>query len=272
MRAAVKSSLLFVDSARDYGFGKGPKLIGMCCPDEVKISSKYTPFTKFNPGQVRESVGKDLKDFGRTSIDVYWLHMPNDIPQYMKELIELYREGKIKNIGVSNFNLQECKIAKSILDKAGIPLFGVQNHYSLIDREWEKNGLLSWCKENGAQFWAWAVLEEWILIGPKQKDEKFSIIKAIYSRKRRKLDRLFALMKEVAENHAMTIPQVAISFVANKGIVPICGCRKPYQVEQLGVAANIKLSKAEMIKLEEVADELNIKVLGPDMFRFAVRK
>lgn len=272
MRAAVKSSLLFVDSARDYGFGKGPKLIGMCCPDEVKISSKYTPFTKFNPGQVRESVGKDLKDFGRTSIDVYWLHMPNDIPQYMKELIELYREGKIKNIGVSNFNLQECKIAKSILDKAGIPLFGVQNHYSLIDREWEKNGLLSWCKENGAQFWAWAVLEEGILIGPKQKDEKFSIIKAIYSRKRRKLDRLFALMKEVAENHAMTIPQVAISFVANKGIVPICGCRKPYQVEQLGVAANIKLSKAEMIKLEEVADELNIKVLGPDMFRFAVRK
>jgi len=39
---AVKSDLLFVDSARDYGFGKGPKLIGMCCPDEVKISSKYT--------------------------------------------------------------------------------------------------------------------------------------------------------------------------------------------------------------------------------------
>ncbi len=126
MKTAVKS---FVDSARDYGFGKGPKLIGMCCPGEIKISSKYTPFTKFKPGQVRESVDKDLKDFGRTSIEVYWLHMPNDIPQYMAELIELYQEGKIENIGVSNFNLQECKIAKSILDKAGIPLFGVQNHY-----------------------------------------------------------------------------------------------------------------------------------------------
>ena len=143
MRTAVKSDLLFVDSARDYGFGKGPNLIGMCCPDEVKISSKYTPFTKFKSGQVRESVGKDLKDFGRTSIEVYWLHMPNDIPQYMEELVELYREGKIQNIGVSSFNLQECKMAKSILDKAGLPLFGVQTHYSLIDREWEKNGLLS---------------------------------------------------------------------------------------------------------------------------------
>ena len=272
MRIAVESKLLFVDSARDYGFGKGPKLIGMCCPKDIMISSKYTPFTKFKSGQVRQSVEKDLKDFGRKSIEVYWLHMPNDIPQYMEELIELYREGKIGNIGVSNFNLQECKLAKSILDKAGIPLYGVQNHYSLIDREWEKNGLLSWCGENGVQFWAWAVLEEGILTGPKQQGEKFAIMKAIYSRKRRKLNRLFALMKKVAERHDMTIPQVAISFVANKGIVPICGCRKPYQVEQLKVAADTKLSEAEMRKLEEVADELNVKVLGPDMFRFAVRK
>lgn len=272
MQAAVKSKLLFVDSARDYGFGKGPKLIGLCCPDEIKISSKYTPFTKFKPGQVRESVEKDLNDFDRTSIDVYWLHMPNDIPQYMEELVELYREGTIKNIGVSNFNLRECKLAKSILDQAGIPLLGVQNHYSLIDREWEKNGLLSWCRENGVQFWAWAVLEEGILTGPKQNGEKFAIMKAIYSRKRRKLSRLFALMKEVGASHNLTIPQVAMSFVANKGIVPICGCRKPYQVEQLGVAANTKLSETEMKQLEAVADELNVKVLGPDLFRFAVRK
>ena len=213
-----------------------------------------------------------MRDFGRTSIEVYWLHMPNDITQYIEELVVLYREGKIKNIGVSNFNLEECKLAKSILDKAGVSLFGVQNHYSLIDREWEKNGLLSWCRENGVQFWAWAVLEEGILTGPKQKDEKFAIMKAIYSRKRRKLNRLFALMKEVGESHDLTIPQVAISFVANKGIVPICGCRKPYQVEQLGGAANTKLSEAEMKKLEELADEVNIKILGPDLFRFAVRR
>ena len=272
MQAAVRSDLLFVDSARDYGFGKGPKLIGMCCPPEIKISSKYTPFTKFKPGQVRESLEKDLKDFVRTSIEIYWLHMPNDIPQYMEELAALYREGIIENIGVSNSNLQECQLAKSILDKAGIPLYGVQNHYSLIDREWETNGLLSWCRENNVQFWAWAVLEEGVLTGPKQKNEKFAIMKAIYSRKRRKLDRLFALMQEVGERHNLTIPQVAISFVANKGIVPICGCRKPYQVEQLGAAADTKLSEAEMNALEAASDELNVKILGPDLFRFAVRK
>ncbi len=46
---AVKSDLLFVDSARDYGFSKVPKLIGMCCSEQIKISSKYTPFTKLKP-------------------------------------------------------------------------------------------------------------------------------------------------------------------------------------------------------------------------------
>ena len=136
---------------------------------------------------------------------MYWLHMPNDITQYMDELIELYKEGKIENIGVSNFNLQKCKLAKEVLDKANIPLYGEQNHYSLIDQEWEKNGLLSWRKGNGVQFWAWAVLEEGVLTGPKQKDEKFTIMKAIYSRKRRKLNRLFALMEEVADSHGLTI-------------------------------------------------------------------
>ncbi len=46
----------------------------------------------------------------------------------------------------------------------------------------------------------------------------------------------------------------------------------PYQVEQLSVAASTKLSEEEMKKLEEVADEINVKILGPDLFRFAVRK
>lgn len=80
--------------------------------------------------------------------------------------------------------------------------------------------------------------------GPKQKGEKFAIMKAIYSRKRRKLNRLFALMKKVADRHDMTIPQVAIAFVANKGIVPICGCRKPYQVKQLGGCGKYKVERS----------------------------
>lgn len=70
----------------------------------------------------------------------------------MEELVELYREGKIENIGVSNFNLREYKIAKSILDKEGIPLFGVQNHYSDIIDLFKKNNQETYIMERVANF------------------------------------------------------------------------------------------------------------------------
>lgn len=186
-------------------------------------------------------------------------------------MIDLYREGKIRNIGVSNFNLEECRLARQILQDAGIELYGVQNHFSLLDRTWEKEGLVRWCHDNGIAFWAWAVLEEGILVPPK-KDEKKSIMKLIFSRRRRKLYSLYRVMQEIGKAHRLKIPQVAMCYVASKGIVPICGCRKPYQVKDLAEAVNVTLSKEEIIRLEEAADRTGVRILGADMFRFAVKK
>lgn len=84
---------------------------------------------------------KDLKDFKRSYVEVYWLHLPTDIEEHLAEIVELYKEGKIKHVGISNFTLNECKRSKAFLEKHGIPLYGVQNHYSLVCRDWEKNGV-----------------------------------------------------------------------------------------------------------------------------------
>lgn len=63
-----------------------------------------------------------------------------------------------------------------------------------------------------------------------------------------------------------------MAFCSSKGIIPICGCRKSYQVEQLNEAVNILLTKKEIKLLEDEADRIGVKILGADMFRFAVRK
>ena len=63
-----------------------------------------------------------------------------------------------------------------------------------------------------------------------------------------------------------------LTFCVTKGIVPICGCRKPYQVDDLFAAANAKLTDSEIKLLENEADKINVKILGADMFRFAVKK
>lgn len=268
---AKEKGLLIFDLAQDYGLGKAQKMIGEFGTEDVIISAKFTPTGSYKSGQVRKSFEKDLQDFNRDYVDIYWLHLPSDIEANLSEIIDLYKEGKIKHIGISNFTLEECVKAKAILDKEGIPLYGVQNHYSLINREWEKNGLVDWCFRNGISFWAWAVLEEGMLTDPKVKT-KMSLMKLMFNRKKRKLHSLYQLMEKVGEAHGITIPQVAMAFCASKGIVPVCGCRKPYQVDQLLDAVSVCLSDSEIKSLENEADKLNVKILGADMFRFAVKK
>ena len=264
-----EKGLLIFDLAQDYGFGMAQKMIGDFGTEDIIISAKFTPTGAYKTGQVRKAFEKDLQDFKRDYVDIYWLHLPSNIDKNLAEIIDLYLEGKIKHIGISNFTLEECVTAKSILDKAEIPLYGVQNHYSLINREWEKNGLVSWCQRNGISFWAWAVLEEGMLTDPKIKT-KMSLMKLVFNRKKRKLHSLYQLMEKVGESHGITIPQVAMAFCKSKGIVPVCGCRKPYQVDQLFEAINVTLSDREIKLLENEADKLNVRILGADMFRFAV--
>ncbi|MCR4757372.1 MAG: aldo/keto reductase [Butyrivibrio sp.] len=268
---AKENDLLIFDLAQDYGFGKAQKMIGEFGTDDVIISSKFTPVGAYKEGQVRRALERDLQDFGREYVDIYWLHLPLDIEKNLNEIITLVKEGKIKHVGISNFTLEESKCSKEILDKAGIPLYGVQNHYSLINREWEKNGLVSWCQENGILFWAWAVLEEGMLTDPKVKT-KMSLMKLIFNGKKRKLHSLYVLMSKIGKEHDLKIPQVAMAFCVRKGIVPVCGCRKPYQIDDLYAAVNAKLTDSEIKILENEADKINVKILGADMFRFAVKK
>ena len=268
---AKEKNIAVFDLAQDYGLGKAQKIFGRFGTDGVIVSSKFTPTGRYKKGQVRKSFEKDLTEFNRDYVDIYWLHLPNDIEKNLAEIIDLYREKKIRYVGVSNFTLEECQLAKSILDDVGIPLYGVQNHYSLLCRDWEKNGLVNWCKENKISFWAWAVLEEGMLTNPNAKSKK-SLMKIIFNRKKKKLHPLYDMMEDIGNRHNLTIPQVAMSFCSSKGIIPVCGCRKSYQVEQLATAINTKLDDEEILRLENESDRLNVKILGADIFRFAVRK
>ena len=270
MQVGKETGLITYDLARDYGFGKAQKMIGEFGAEDIIISAKYTPFTHYKKGCVRKSLEKDLDDFKRDYVDIYWLHLPTDIKEHLEEIIELYKEGKIRYIGVSNFTLEECKLSKDILDEAGIPLYGVQNHYSILCRDWEDNGLLKWCKDNDIAFWAWAVLEEGLLVDPRIK--KKSPMKFTFNRKVKKLNRLYKIMIRVAERHNIKVPQVAMAFCSSKGIVPMCGCRKPDQVKDLAEAIDIKLTSGEIKRLKEAADEANVKIMGADIFRAFVLK
>lgn len=262
---AINNGFVLFDTARNYGFGKSQKLIGEFALPGMKISAKFTPYSKrYKPGQVRKSFEKDLKDFNRNFVDIYWLHLPMSIEENLMEMAILYREGKIGAIGISNCNLEEAKLAKEILDREQIPLYGIQNHYSLIERTWEQNGLVEWCVKNDMKFWAWAVLEEGLLTGSKPS----GVMGLIYRRRTKKLQPLYKVMDEIGGKYGITTAQVAIVYCLTKGITPVCGCRKPYHIGQLTQNASIRLTDDEINILEDTARQCDVTVMKADMFRF----
>ncbi|HPY84379.1 MAG TPA: aldo/keto reductase [Ruminococcus flavefaciens] len=121
MNEAEKLGLKMYDLARDYGLGKAQKMIGEFGTDNILLSAKFTPTGRYKSNCVRKSLEKDLSDFRRNYVDIYWLHLPVDIEKHLEEMSELYKEGKIRNIGVSNFDLEECRLAKKCLKRTASP-------------------------------------------------------------------------------------------------------------------------------------------------------
>ncbi|WP_217622434.1 aldo/keto reductase [Paenibacillus agri] len=88
--------------------------------------------------KLRKTLDKSLIRLGVSSADIYWIHNPKDVVKWTKELIPLMKRGLIKHAGVSNHNLEEIKVAARILEKEGLQLSAVQNHYSLLYRASEE--------------------------------------------------------------------------------------------------------------------------------------
>jgi len=63
-----------------------------------------------------------------------------------------------------------------------------------------------------------------------------------------------------------------MAYCTAKGVIPMCGCRKPEQVKDLAEAVQVKLTDEEIRRLETVADEAKVKIMGPDLFRPFVLK
>lgn len=109
---AKEKGVAVFDLAQDYGLGKAQKIFGRFGTDGVIVSSKFTPTGRYKKGQVRKSFEKDLTEFNRDYVDIYWLHLPNDIEKNLAEIIDLYREKKyvtsesqisrLKNVSLQN--------------------------------------------------------------------------------------------------------------------------------------------------------------------------
>ncbi|MBT2655896.1 aldo/keto reductase [Bacillus sp. ISL-18] len=267
--AAMDAGFNLWDTAAVYGMNASENILGSFIKgrEDVLISTKFTPqMAGDNDNAVEEHLNGSLNRLGVDHADIYWIHSPADVQRWTPKLIPLMKSGKVKHVGVSNHNLEEIKLAASILAEAGLKISAVQNHYSLLYRSSEEAGIIDYCNDNNIVFFSYMVLEQGALT------DKYNTKNPMPSGTRRgdafnpdvlaKIESLIHVMREIGSKHDASTAQIATAWSIAKGTVPIIGVTKISHIEDAIKAAEVNLSAQEILELEKAAKETGVEVKG----------
>lgn len=267
---AMKAGLTLWDTATVYGMGESERILGSLAKEvkreDVQISTKFTPqIAEVFENSVEKMADASIQRMKCDYIDVYWIHNPMDVERWTPGLIPLLKSGKVKRVGVSNHNIKEIQRANEILKAEGFKISAVQNHFSLLYRSSEKGGVLDYCKENDIEFWAYMVLEQGALSGKYNKENPLpedSDRGKKYNPVLPQLEALTNEMKAIGQKYNASCSQIGIAWAIAKGTLPIIGATKERHVVEAAEAVQIKLTKEEVKRLEQLSDATGIDTRG----------
>lgn len=263
---AVKDGFLKWDTAAVYGMGTCEKLLGKLINryDDIFISTKFFPNKKFKSGALTQSLKDSLERLGRDHADLFWIHVPNNLSENLEEAIPHIKSGKIRSIGISNVSLDHIRLAEAVLEKAGLKLGAVQNHFSILRNDQQK--IIDYCNSKGIEYYAYMVLEQGALSGRYSAKNHFPTISMrnlmFPKSKFKKIEGLLGKMKELADKIGVDPSQIPILWAMGKGAVPIVGITKPAHAKKLSDAMGVTLTKEQMDMLEQEAVKTGIRQQG----------
>lgn len=259
---SLKSGINFFDTAEVYGMGKSERLLGRFLHNNNSatpiIATKFNPRMKFRKSAIRKALNNSLKRLGIEKVDLYQIHNPGKINQWVNAIADVYEDGLVRSIGVSNYNPDQFRKAYEILDKRGIKLASNQMHYSLLFRKHEFDGLVKMCREMNVTFISYMPLAQGVLTGKyKPENPPKGLLRRITYRKGllKKVQPLINLMSEIGQKYGNKIPsQVAINWVICKGALLLVGVNNLTQLEQVHGATGWQLSDEDIAKLDEITE------------------
>ena len=264
MERAVELGINLVDTAEAYGDGHSEEVVGRAIRaagrDRVFVATKVAG-EHLRPNDVERACRGSLKRLGLREIDLYQVHWPNPwslspLRETMKALERLQRQGRIRHIGVSNFDVRDLEEARSALSRTDIVSDQVQ--YSLLHREPEAS-LTAYARREGLTLLAWSPLAKGVLAGAydaarRPQDPIRSESTLFRPQNLRAAAALVARLRRIAKVRGKTSAQVALRWLADhRGVVPIPGVKRPSQAEANAGAAGWSLDRAERATLDRAS-------------------
>jgi len=273
---ALELGINWIDTAAIYGLGHSEEIVAKALKHVskkpyvfTKCSMRWTEdrqiYRSLKAGSIQEEIEASLKRLSVDTIDLYQVHWPNpddEIEEGWEMLAKLQQQGKVRYIGVSNFNVEQIKRAQKIA-----PVTSLQPPYSLLNRNAEAE-LLPYCLEQNIGVINYSPMSSGLLTG-KMTAERIQNMPEDDWRQRSpnfkepKLSRnlkLVELLREIGNEAGVEPGVVAIAWTLENPAITaaIVGGRRPDQVDGILASANFKLNgdaKARIAKF--VADNLS---------------
>ena len=264
----------FIDTANIYTNGTSEKFVGEFIASErdaIVLATKYTNGTDSgNPNgagnhrkSMVQSVEASLKRLNTDYIDVLWLHtwdFMTPAEEVMRAFDDLVRAGKVLYIGVSDAPAWVVAQCNTLAQLRGWTQFiGLQIEYSLIQRTVERE-LLPMANTLEIGVTAWSPLANGWLTGKYTNGKDDGESKRLDDESMQgfleQSDRNTNIAKEVdklAQQTGYSSPQVALSWLLSKGVIPIVGARKVSHVEDNLKCVDVKLSPVQIKQLDDVS-------------------
>ncbi len=236
LQRALELGVNFIDTADAYGPYVSEQLIAEALypyPRGLVIATKggqvrpsaseWTPDGR--PAHLREACEASLKRLRLERIDLYQFHRIDPhvpLEESLAELARLQKQGKIRHVGVSNFNVEELARARKV-----VPVVSVQNRYNVSDRA--SDDVLAVCARDGMVFIPWAPIAR----GSSDRLEREA------SGQR---------LETLAKTRGVSVLQLALAWLLAKSpaMLPIPGTSSVEHLNENVAAAQLKLTAEEM--------------------------
>jgi aryl-alcohol dehydrogenase-like predicted oxidoreductase len=281
IRNARELGINFFDTAQAYGFGASERLLGRALKpeiadrrDEIVIATKgglrMTDdglVRDSSPGWLRSGVEASLEALGTDYIDLYQVHWPDPETPFAETagaLGELVDEGKIRHVGVSNFDARQMDEFSRTRQ-----IETLQPPYHLFRRDIE-GGTLPYAREHDIGVLVYGPLAHGLLTGTMSEQTTFagddwrSGSPLFHGEEfRRNLEKV-ADLERLAEARGTTVSQLAIAWtLANPAVhVAIVGARSKEHIAEAIGATEVDLRPADLQEIEDITSGA-VAVAGP---------
>jgi aryl-alcohol dehydrogenase-like predicted oxidoreductase len=275
---AMDEGVNWIDTAAIYGHGRSESVVGRALKQMSRkplIATKCglcwdeqnERIPRLKAQSIRTECHDSLRRLGIDTIDLYQIHWnqpEEDIEEGWTEMARLVDEGKVRYIGLSNFEVEQIQRLQKIH-----PVASLQPPYSMLHREVEDE-LLGYCGENNIGVIVYSPMQRGLLTGKFDAERVANLPEGDHRKTNPDFQQpqfgatlqLVEQLRPIAERNGRTLAQLAISWVLRRPEVTaaIVGARSPQQIKETASAADWNLSEEDIEEIGQLLSRRQAKL------------